>query len=94
MFRLKALLIFTLLLFTAQESGVVFEGICEPLIEYARENAEAKEEFVCHAERKKVIPAAPLASFHRPFTLSTRHHASESHQPVVNRVIRYRSLLI
>ena len=94
MSRLKSFLIFTLLLFVAQETGVVFEGICEPLIEYARENAEAKEEFVCHAERRKTTPTALLLPSYRPFSAYRTYQISETHQPVVNRVIRYRSLLI
>ncbi len=95
MYRFKTFLTFFLLLLMVQEAGLVLPGISEPLIEYARETAEAKEEFVCHAERKKKVTASALLSrSHRPQIVTTTFRTGASHHPVVNRVIRHCTLLI
>jgi hypothetical protein len=93
--KAKIAMIWVLLVFFLQETGMTYQGGYESLSEYASENSESREECVYHQVAKP--EAKKSAEKRKHLFVSPGLHTSYKEVfigPVVKRSILYRTLLI
>lgn len=91
--KARILIAFLIVILTAQELSVTLPAFFEPVIEFAQEVSEQKEEVICQAQKK--VNHQQKFSFYNciPAGVQKITHF-KSHAPVLNRVILHRSLII